>query len=975
MEPAGCDNSRRDICHHSIVTQTPSQPADPGAPQRATGKDGPSDGAPEQRDEQQTPLFDDVPTAQQVDPATAGQGAGHVPGSGNHGDSPTRVDNEATSTAAIPLPPLPDSPSDARPHQQALAIPMPDLIPTSRVTDDTLDEIDDEVVVDTDEAILEDEVLASAPAHPPVPTPEDGGEGAAQAAPRVASDATVVIEGDIAPRRLRRPGDLLRLVIVLLTATVIFGLAYLATGTTSGLDQDLSQASTRVPDFVLVISNTIVLLGVLGLPIGAGIFLIFRKRGRQLGDAAIAFFAALIVGVVLVSLIRNHGSAQLLSAMTGRTSASAVNPLNPLISALVAFITVARLMERARWAVASVVVTGAMILGNIVGNQVSAIGLIESMLLGWAVGLIVRYVRGTPTTRPSGLDVAQALEGSGFPLTVLRASALTRGGRRYSATTRGGQRLDVLVLDRDLEGDGLLPVAWRSIRVREDDGGSGVTMRRRLERGSLEAYAAQVAGAPSPRLLAVSQVGHDASLLAFETIDAEPFANVADDLNDGDLDRAWIAVRKLQDANISHRTLSANNILRDANGGVWLVNGQEGSVAASEVALRIDLAEMLCTQALLTDPDRAIASGIRVLGLERLLKAQAVLQPVALSPATKKAMRKRKDLMVSLRDKLIEANPGAVPEQIRIERLKPRTLITIIAGTFAAYILLSQLAKVNMTELASQANWGWVIPAALLSAATYIGAAMSLSGFVPEKLHLQRTILAQLAASFATLVSPPTLGAVAVNVRYLQRSGVHPALAAASIAVSQVMAFIFHILLILMFGIFAGTQTSHAIQMPPVWAIVIAVALIGGVLLAFVLPWTRGWMRKRVQPILKQVGPRLLTLTQRPLKLAEGIGGILILNIGYCACLYACVRAFGGNGSFAAIAVVYLIGATLGQAAPTPGGIGAVEASLIAFLTAIAGVDAAVAVSSVLLFRLLTLWFPTIPGWFSFNWMTKHELL
>ena len=43
-------------------------------------------------------------------------------------------------------------------------------------------------------------------------------------------------------------------------------------------------------------------------------------------------------------------------------------------------------------------------------------------------------------------------------------------------------------------------------------------------------------------------------------------------------------------------------------------------------------------------------------------------------------MRKRKDLMVSLRDKLIEANPGAVPEQIRIERLKPRTLITIIAA-------------------------------------------------------------------------------------------------------------------------------------------------------------------------------------------------------------------------------------------------------------------------------------------------------
>ena len=96
------------------------------------------------------------------------------------------------------------------------------------------------------------------------------------------------------------------------------------------------------------------------------------------------------------------------------------------------------------------------------------------------------------------------------------------------------------------------------------------------------------------------------------------------------------------------------------------------------------------------------------------------------------------------------------------------------------------------------------------------------------------------------------------------------------------------------------------------------------------------------------------------LKLAEGIGGILILNIGYCACLYACVR-LGGNGSFAAIAVVYLIGATLGQAAPARwyrrgGGV------LDRPLTAIAGVTPPWRSPSVLLFRLLTLWFPTIPG-------------
>ena len=56
-----------------------------------------------------------------------------------------------------------------------------------------------------------------------------------------------------------------------------------------------------------------------------------------------------------------------------------------------------------------------------------------------------------------------------------------------------------------------------------------------------------------------------------------------------------------------------------------------------------------------------------------------------------------------------------------------------------------------------------------------------------------------------------------------------------------------------------------------------------------------------------------------------------------------------------------------------PGGLGAVEAALSAGLTA-AGIPGGLAVSSVLLFRLVTFWLPTIPGWFSFNAPQKAEL-
>ena len=50
------------------------------------------------------------------------------------------------------------------------------------------------------------------------------------------------------------------------------------------------------------------------------------------------------------------------------------------------------------------------------------------------------------------------------------------------------------------------------------------------------------------------------------------------------------------------------------------------------------------------------------------------------------------------------------------------------------------------------------------------------------------------------------------------------------------------------------------------------------------------------------------------------------------------------------------------------------EAALAAGLTA-AGLPGGIAVSSVLLFRLITFWIPTIPGYAAFNWLTKKGYL
>ena len=784
-------------------------------------------------------------------------------------------------------------------------------------------------------------------------------------------EQTLVIEDGVIPRRLRCPLDLARFLLAFVITIAIVLVAYFATETAAGVDNDISSGALLLPARLVLVLNIVGGIGTLGLPIAAGVALVLRKRVRQLFDALVALLIA-IVALIGVSMALSAADVpRLLSALAGSTSTNSVATA-PILGGLVAFITVSRLMGRRPWNVLSVVVIGSLVIVTILSAGIALAGVGISLAIGWGVGLLTRYIAGTPTTRPSGLEVADALGRGGYPVTLLQARESTARGRRYMATTRSGSRLIVTVLDRDLEGAGLATDIYATLRLRDDSASGAFNMRQALDHAALLAFAGQAAGAPEPRLLLASEVGPDSCLLAYENIDGTRFSEL-EEITDGDLEQAWRAMRTLHENQISHRSLTAQHLVRAEDGTVWMIGGERGSIAAGDVAQRIDIAELLCTLAMRTDVERAVNTGRTVLGISGLARALPALQPVAMSSDTRRAVRKHKGLMVSLRDRLAEIRPGAETEQIQFERIRPRTLVMIVVGSVAGYVLLSQLANVDLIGLLRTANWGWMVVALLLSVVTFVAAAWSLSGFVPEHLPLHRTILAQLAGSFATLVSPPTIGSIAINVRFLQKAGLHPALAGASVGVAQVMAFVAHIVLLFGFGIAAGTQADHTFD-PPQWVVVGVVVLAIVALALIAVPAVRRTIVKRVRPTLKEVIPRLITVVQRPLKLIEGIGGILLLNGAFIGVLYACVLAFGGSMSLAVVAVVYLAGATLGQAAPTPGGLGAVEAALSAGLTA-GGLDAGTAVSAVLLFRLVTFWLPTVPGYWAFNWLTKKGAL
>jgi glycosyltransferase 2 family protein len=780
-----------------------------------------------------------------------------------------------------------------------------------------------------------------------------------------ASASTLVIEDAVLDRRLRRPADLARFAFTVFGIVIVGLLAYVAQSTTTGIDQDIEEGANRLPGIIILITNLVSGFGALVFPAAAALDLLIRKRTRQLVES----IAGLLATVLILSLsswaLIQSGLDRLLLTFAGTTDPTAAVPFSVVVGGLAAFTTVARIMSRPRWNVVAGIVIGSIALANIVSGGVTAAGLLVSLLTGWATGLLIRYLLGTDTTRPSGNEIAKAMTALGLPLTLLRAAEVLDSGRKYDASTTDGQRIDLIVLDRDLEGAGLAQAVYRSVRLRDDSGGAGTSMRRRLERIALNSWAISTAGISTQHLIAVAEVGPDAAVLAFEHVPGRTFDSVGHTLGDAELAGAWEIVRDLQSARIAHRSLVAENFLQANNGKVYIQGLEDGTVAASDVLLRIDLAEALVTLSLSADPIRAIQAARVVLGDVGLARALPALQPVALSPHTRALLKNDRELLTTLRATILQNMPESDVEQIEIERVKPRTLITIFAGTIAAYVLLTQLGRVNFIDVFRTADTSWLALGLGFSILTYVAATMALSGVVPERLSFWKTFQAQWAASFATLVAPPTLGSVAINVRYLSKQGMHTALAGASVAVAQAMAFFSHIILLFVAVIAAGTSSDFSFR-PPRTAIIVFLVVALSASALFTIPNIRRWATGKIQPIFSQVLPRLSSLANQPKKLLSGVFGVLLLNLAYCACLVASVRAFTTDASIAAIALVYLAASVVGQAAPTPGGLGAVEAALAAGLTA-AGIDSGIAISATLVFRLATFWFPTIPGWFAFQ--------
>jgi glycosyltransferase 2 family protein len=770
--------------------------------------------------------------------------------------------------------------------------------------------------------------------------------------------ATLKVEtlADETPRRVRRPMDLVRLCFLLVLLALLIVLGVFAQGTMSGSSEDLARALNHLPRALTHVLSFVAGLLMIALPIGYMIDMLVQRSIRLLLDAVTA-------GVIALGLVWTLGKAvaaaggPLYDSLRLTSAGVATAPVDTYLAAVAAFGVAGGMTRdvRWRWYYAGTLIVYAV--SALAGAQASLLALAVSFVAGAAVAVAFRCAVGAVDKRPGAQRIADVLVDRGVPLVRLSyLSDHTGPYRQFTGITEAGTRLSIVVLDRDLVPSGLAYRIYRMLRVRREVArGPTLSMERAAERRALLAMLAE-------RIV-----------LAHEFVDATPIAATAPVLRDAQLIELWRAVSRLHESRVTHRELTPERMSVDDSGVVWVASPTDGTAFANNLRINLDRAELLVTTTRLVGARRAVSVAHEVLGADGLSAVRPLLQPVGFSQDTRVALRHNRQLLPSLMDELDRRLASPPPEPSDLERVRPRTVLMIVALIIGGYLLIAQLGSVDLATVFASTHWEWAPVLLAASALRYVGSALALTGFVRERLSFGRTVLAQLAGSFTGFVTPASVGGLALNVQYLRKAGVSTAGATTSVAVNQTFGLISYLVLLVLFGVASGTSTRSDLPIPG-WAFIVLGVAVAVVALVMALPRGREWVRTRIMPTVREVLPRLAYTATRPVKLLQAVGGTLCLNGGFIAALYASVAAFGGGVPLATVAVVYLAGGAIGSAAPTPGGLGAVEAAISAGLVA-AGMPGASAVSAVLLFRLATFWLPVPLGWLAYAWMQRHDWL
>jgi len=314
-----------------------------------------------------------------------------------------------------------------------------------------------------------------------------------------------------------------------------------------------------------------------------------------------------------------------------------------------------------------------------------------------------------------------------------------------------------------------------------------------------------------------------------------------------------------------------------------------------------------------------------------------------------------------------------------------RTLVALGVAALVVWVLSSHTDELSgLSSIARHFSWGWLIPAALAEAGSYLALAVLQRRLlrVGEVRAPLPTLVAVTLASQAIVNSMPAGGAVAAvyGFRWFRRLGASDSLAVWSL-VATVVVGVLSLAVVASAGLAFATGEGASLDLIPVTVGVLLVTVAVGALFLYHRPqravaaWLLRTSRRLTRRPLAGLEARAAAFLAKvaeyrpsPLDVTVAIGWGIANWILDCACFALSFLAIGAGIPWKGLLLSYGAGQLAANLPITPGGLGVVEGSITIALVAFGG-NRVSTVGAVLVYRLISFWCQLAVGWAAAGWL------
>jgi len=768
----------------------------------------------------------------------------------------------------------------------------------------------------------------------------------------------------------RRPTEILRIFVGLL----LLGFGAKSASSISPIEQSIHDVVSNLPDAVVTglrwVNSTGAVVAITVVVIAA----LISRRPRFLGVVALSAALTLAFSRVLETIVsRPHDASGPIPGYPAFPS------LRLALVAAVFYAASPELTRPARRLMVILLTIIAVSLASVTGGYPT--GILGALGLAWLVAALVHLALGSPDGAPAPETVTADLASMGITASNIVHAPQQHWGETAFVGHDDDGPLRIAVIGRDATNAQFLTKLIRFVWMKDSGPGLAATREQQIEHRAYLLMLAERASIPAPRVIDSGPVGdHGDVVLVLRdadgaTLDSFGTSNTVS-ISDATLDSAWKSLNELHKIGIAHGAICPSALRLNGLSTVSFVDLADADGRPSVDALVLDQVALLITFAALTSPERSLAAAQRSLDHDGLRSMQPLLEATALPRATRREIRDAKKLTAALSPLVAEVT-GFSPEKLtELRRVTPANILLAAATVLGFYLLIGQLTKIDFATTFNDAQWSWVVVVALVAQLPLFGTAMALLGAVSRSLPLKPVFILQFANKFTGLVGGG-VATMAMTVRFFQKQGLSPAVAVTSSLMTSFSSGIVQVVLVSL-GLLLGDTTLHlshsgggASSLAEKLAIGLAVLVMVGIVLALI-PHFRRRLLTLIAPHLRAARTNFTTVVSEPRKAVQLFAGNFISQFCYALVLWAALHAYGQSLGIPQLIVINSIASIIGGIAPVPGGMGVIEAGLIAGFTA-AGVPDQTAIAATFTARMFTAYLPPAWGWVAMQWMRRND--